>query len=196
MDNDAKVRLFVGAEVSMAAVKKLAAAAEAMRAMPAARDLALRWVSPASYHVTLKFLGWVRAPAVAGVRDAVTAAVSAAAQSPFSMHHEGVGAFPGPERAQVLWAGTGEGADPLATLAAAMEEALCALGFRKEARAFHPHVTLARIKAPGDVREMVAAGSEQVYSQSRVDAVVLYESQLKSTGSEYRVSARFPLAGP
>lgn len=195
MEDDRKLRLFVGAEISIAAARNLASAAEAMRALPAARALSLRWLAPASYHVTLKFLGWVRAPTLTAIRDAVSEAAKTSACAPFMVRHQGLGAFPRDTAARVLWAGVGDGTKSLETLAAAVDGALCDLGFAAETRPFHPHVTLARAKAPGDAREILATASEQVYSQSRVDALIIYESHLKSTGSEYRVSARLALPG-
>jgi 2'-5' RNA ligase len=144
-----------------------------------------RWVVPATYHVTLKFLGWTRPDAVEAVRDRVGAALATARA--FEVECRGLGAFPAPDKARVLWAGLDPaGAARLGQLAESIEGAVSQLGFAREKRAYHAHVTLARLKVPGDVRGLISGVSEQTYRYSWVDSVVLFESQMKKEGSEYR----------
>ena len=68
---DAKetARVFVGVRVSMATVKALTGAVESLRSAAEATGLRARWVAPASYHVTLKFLGWTRVEAIPAIVD-------------------------------------------------------------------------------------------------------------------------------
>jgi len=64
----------------------------------------------------------------------------------------------------------------------------------RETRAFRPHVTLIRIKRPGDVSgwlEKVAPTAARV----TIDEIVLYQSILHPTGSEYVAVARAKLVG-
>jgi len=186
-------RLFVGVRVSLATVQALDEAVHEMRRTWSG-ERRVRWVSPASYHVTLKFLGWTRPEVAFALRDRL--ATATAGLRAFELETRRVGAFPGLERARVLWAGVDEvGAARLGELAGRVERAAEELGFAREERAFHPHVTLARLPSPIDVRELVSRCSEQMFRLSWVDSVVLFESKMKSSGSEYEEKARWPLDG-
>src|SRR5690348_3990469 len=106
-------RLFVGARVSVATANALAASAEMLQRRARDAGLDLKWVAPASYHVTLKFLGWTREEAVGAVREAAERACAGVA--PLKFRTARLGAFPALERASVVWAGV-EGPEPLAEL--------------------------------------------------------------------------------
>jgi RNA 2',3'-cyclic 3'-phosphodiesterase len=68
------------------------------------------------------------------------------------------------------------------------------LGYPPEERPYHPHVTLARCKAPTDLRTAVAAlGAEPVGPAWMVDEVVLFESRTRREGAEYVERATFLL---
>lgn len=109
-----------------------------------------RLVPPANWHVTLRFVGKV--PAVAydrwlGEMD------TAALPPPFRLTLTGLGAFPRPKRATVLWVGIeGEGLSDLAT---AVDEAAEGAGLGREERPFRPHLTIARVRPPADVRALI-----------------------------------------
>ena len=188
------LRLFVGARVSLTTVRALEDAVDSLRAGAVERGHAagLRWVAPASYHVTLKFLGWTRPEVVTALGDRVGAALGGARA--FELETRGLGAFPSGHKARVVWAGIdAHGGERLAELAQRVEDACAELGFGREKRAFHPHVTLARLKVPGDVSELLESQSEQTYRFSVIDHLVLYESTMKSTGSEYSPLLTWPL---
>jgi 2'-5' RNA ligase len=175
-------RLFVGVRVSVQTANELAACAEtlARRANDARVDI--RWQPPANYHVTLKFLGWTRDDAIGAVRDALDD-VACGVQT-FSFRTERLGAFPSLERASVVWAGAAS--DALAKLAAEIDKATAALGFAREARAFHAHVTLGRVRETRPVRDVVLPMAEQMFGETRIDAITLFESETKSSGSVHR----------
>jgi len=183
------MRLFIGARVSLATVRALDDAVQAMKSVDAVRP---RWVAPATYHVTLKFLGWSRPEVVEALRDRVGAAL--AGVRAVEVECRGLGAFPSVEKARVIWAGLdAAGSTRLGEMVEKIEGATGALGFQREKRAWHGHVTLARLKAPADVRGLLGAVSEQTYRYSWVDRVVLFESQMKKDGSEYTEISSWPL---
>lgn len=184
------MRLFIGARVSLATVRALDDAVQAMRRVESGTRL--RWVAPATYHVTLKFLGWTRPEVVEGLRDRVGAAL--AGVRALEVECRGLGAFPAADKARVVWAGLdAAGAARLAEMVERIERATGELGFAREKRAWHGHVTLARLKAPADVRGLLSAVSEQTYRHSWVEAAVLFESQMKKDGSEYTEIASWGL---
>jgi 2'-5' RNA ligase len=192
-DNDARARLFVGLRISLEVIARLADAVNALRNQASAGGLAVRWVAPASYHITLKFIGWARRAAIPAVRDALEVAL--ASERGFSARCAGVGAFPAPTRARVLWAGLQDPGGRCAALAAKIDTALQPLGFPRETRTFHGHVTLGRCRVPGDVGALLEPLSERDFGSSPVDQVCLYESTTTATGSEYTVLTEWLLGG-
>jgi 2'-5' RNA ligase len=177
-------RLFVGAQLSINTVNALAGAAEtlARRAKDARADL--RFVAPASYHLTLRFLGQTRAEAIPAICDALDRSVI---DTPaIKLRTARIGAFGSLDKARVVWAGIDEPSGQLAILAKKNEDACVALGFAPEPRPFHAHVTIARLREPGPVRDVVLPLAEQMFGDTRIDAITLYESETKSQGPVYR----------
>ena len=60
------------------------------------------------------------------------------------------------------------------------------VGYAAEGRTFHGHVTLGRLRETRPVKDVVLPLSEQMFSDTRVDGVTLFESETKSSGSVYR----------
>jgi 2'-5' RNA ligase len=176
-------RLFVGVRISVATANTLAGCAEtlARRAKDAAVEL--RWVAPINYHVTLAFLGWTGIDAISSVCDAMTAATAGLDRLTFRTSR--LGAFASLDRATVVWAGVEDGGS-LTRLAGAIADATAALGFPRDTRPFHPHVTVARLREPRAIRDVVLPMAEQMFGDTRIDAVTLFESETKSSGSVYR----------
>jgi 2'-5' RNA ligase len=176
-------RLFVGARISVATANAIAACAEMLQRRARDANVQLKWVAPANYHVTLKFLGWARDEAVGAVRDALVGAC--AGVKAFELRCARLGAFPSLDKASVLWAGVEDPAG-IAELARRIDAATSALGFATDTRAFHAHVTIARLRENRPLRELVLPLSEQMFGTSRLDGVTLFESETKSTGPVYK----------
>src|SRR5438034_5712083 len=70
------MRLFIGIPVSLQTANALAQCVETLARRAKDARLELRWVAPASYHITLKFLGWTRDDAIPAIRDRVAAAIA------------------------------------------------------------------------------------------------------------------------
>lgn len=153
----------------------------------------LRWEQRERYHLTLQFLGPVRK--LAPVVDGLAAAVGECPAFAFQLG--GTGAFPKPGRARVVWMGPTVGGPDLVGLAAAVSAGLRPHGYEPDRKGFHPHLTLARLKVPDNVAEVLAAiGPEPVGEPFTVGEVVLYQSRLSSQGPTYSVLERFPLRDP
>jgi hypothetical protein len=99
-----------------------------------------------------------------------------------------LGGFPSIDKATVVWAGVDS--PELVALAAKIETAMEALGFAKEKRSFHPHVTLGRLRESRPFKEAVLPVAEQMFGDTRIDSITLFESETKSSGSVYREMAR------
>jgi len=176
-------RLFVGVRVSVGTANALAGAAETLQRKSRDAGVDIRWVAPVNYHVTLKFLGWTRDDTIAAVGDRIAEALVGAQRLSFRTAR--LGAFPSLDKATVVWAGVPDG-DPLVEIAKRIDGAVAQLGFAPDKRAFHPHVTLGRLRDPRSVRDVILLLSEQMFGDTRIDSVTLFESETKSSGSVYR----------
>lgn len=151
-----------------------------------------RWVFRENWHVTLKFLGrtWPRLrPLVQATCREVAGGVA-----PFEMTLSGLGVFPGPGRARVLWAGLHDRDGRLMGLAAGLDAGL-AHDFPPEKRAFTPHLTVARFNPPIPMREHAEELAATVIDAPEfvVDRLVLYRSHLSPRGARYEALEEFPL---
>ena len=149
-------------------------------------DFPVRWVAPEGLHITVKFLGAVAPDRLPGVREGLDRAVVGA--KPFPVLLSGFGAFPSARRPRVVWAGC-EAAPPFELLQDRVEREMQELGFLGEARVFHPHVTMGRVRRGANDRalsglqghlERMSFGQEFT-----VQSVDLMESTLHTSGARY-----------
>ena len=140
-----------------------------------------RPVPPNNWHLTLRFLGSTDALQ----RDRILAFLDEhLIVQPFTLGFTGLGAFPKPSRATVLWLGVGRGSGDLTAVADVCEQAAVSVGFDPEDRPFHPHLTLSRIRPSVSVEGLI----EQVGTfplKMDVDRVTLYRSHLGRDGASY-----------
>jgi len=176
------VRLFIAVNLPPALRDDLWTIAEPLRT----HDFPVRWVAPEGLHITVKFLGAVDPDHVPGVREGLERAVAGA--KPFPVLLSGFGAFPSPRRPRVVWAGC-EAVPPFELLQDRVEREMQELGFPVEARVFHPHVTMGRVRRGANDRtlgglqghlERLSFGQEFT-----VQSVDLMESTLHTSGARY-----------
>lgn len=191
------MRLFVGVELSDQMKSAAAGASERLQAAlkKAGLHVHARWVPAENLHVTLWFIGEVNDDRASAVRDSLSAPFPLA---PFTLHAQGLGAFPPSGPPRVFWIGITSGTQELAALYAALAARLVPLGFEAEHRAYSAHVTLARIKdvprgASADVRRILATTKADA-GTGLVSAATLFRSRVSSKGSTYEPLLRIPLA--
>jgi len=103
----------------------------------------VKWVSTQNMHLTIQFLGDFKQSDIPVVKDQLQQAL--ASIKPFELHIQGMGAFPSPARAKVIWLGI----DPqpaLADLFHLVTSQTKRLGYPSEGRPFSAHITLGRVK--------------------------------------------------
>lgn len=178
---------------SPALVAALVKAQEGLRAAGAAA----KWVPPANFHLTLKFLGDQEPAAVEGALAALRRAANRTL--PFEMALSGLGAFGDGGRPRVLWAGVTEGRGALEGLAEAVEREMAAAGFAPEARRFRPHLTLARIRegapAPASLADYLVQERDRFLGKLSVSGAVLMKSELRPSGPLYTPLGHAPFGG-
>jgi len=151
------------------------------------------WVKSEQLHLTVRFIGQVDP----GVGEEIRVALAAPLQTrAFDLTIERIGTFPPKRPPRVIWAGVTIGLESLR----AVEQEVCArldhLAPPTEQRAYHPHLTLGRVKSPTGLRPAALLdGLERVpFGVVRVAAVTLFESRLSSSGPTYIALARADLA--
>lgn len=153
---------------------------------------AVAWVKRENLHYTMRFLG---DHDDAGLARAKAAMRDAAGLRPrFGATLGGFGAFPSAKRARVLWIGMIQGAEPMRLLSSALDMALAKHGFDATEENFEPHLTVGRIRAPGDWTTRLL-DAPTVEARFQVDRLQLVNSVLGSGGSTYDVMEEAPLAG-
>ncbi|MFQ5744696.1 MAG: RNA 2',3'-cyclic phosphodiesterase [Acidobacteriota bacterium] len=156
----------------------------------------VRWIDPASMHLTLKFLGNVHADALAPI-DEVLRRVAATAPATRG-RLRGIGSFPHLRRPRVIWLGLEPLGDHLKSLQTSIERGLEEIGFAAEKRPFHPHITLGRVRGGGGrqaLLEAIQAHRTSRLGDIRIDELTLFESKLGRRGARYSPLATYRLRG-
>ncbi len=158
----------------------------------------IRWVPPQNLHLTLKFLGDI-SPANLDLLQQMLK-TEAEQHSPFVVEIGGLGSFPNPKRARVIWVGI-QAPSALMTLQRSIEMAAARLGYPPEERGFSPHLTVGRVgqhAGPADqqkIRALLEKTTIGKIGQARVTSVCLFRSDLKPTGAVYTPLFEAPLKG-
>lgn len=148
----------------------------------------VKWVEPANFHFTLRFIGEVPDEDVDQVAAAAEGAWGETAPQDVSLR--GVGTFPHLRRPRVVWVGVRQGGEVIEKLYEALNANLeRALGLEPEGKPFTPHLTIGRVKVPRPdpaLADGVAGMTEAEAGVFRPAAFVLYQSQLTRSGPIYR----------
>jgi 2'-5' RNA ligase len=176
-------------------------------------DVRASWSREDILHLTLKFLGDVPIERIPALSNAIEQAVQHI--PPFDLIVKDCGAFPPHGRPKVLWIGVEAGSadilsasssagpapsqspspnpqHPLASLHAAIEDRCAAAGFERDARAFHPHLTIARLRDSKGSRALAQRHQELGFDSLsvKVKDVCVMRSVLSSQGSQHTVISR------
>lgn len=150
-----------------------------------------KWVKMEQMHFTLTFLGEVSPDFIEKTKaqlEPITRKFF-----PFTCIIEGIGAFPSPTRARVIWAGLKQGDKEIKQLQREVVKALIQVGYVPEKRPFTPHLTLARLREPRDVGFVNSITFKS--SPFTVTRLILFRSVLKPEGAEYTIIKEFPFGG-
>jgi RNA 2',3'-cyclic 3'-phosphodiesterase len=177
---ETKKRLFVAIPLPAEIMQRLEELQKKLKRF--ARDA--KWVKTQSIHLTLKFLGYVDPAKIPAIEESLARISSET--SPVAVLIKGCGFFPNPRRPSVLW--TGIESNNLEPVQVKVENAMTALGFEKEDREFHPHLTLARFRDSHGLMYLAEEASKhnnEVYGEFTAKSFILYESILRREGAEY-----------
>jgi 2'-5' RNA ligase len=180
------MRLFTGLCIPPPILQTLTAILDELR--PTAP---LNWSPPENLHITLKFIGdWpeARLPELRRTLETVPR------QGNIEIDIARFGYFPNPHRPHSFFAGVHAGPQ-LASLAAAIDNALDKIGCPPENRPYTPHLTLARIKGEDIrvLREHIAAMNNFQFGSFEATHFHLYASHQSQGGSVYSLLASYTL---
>ena len=149
--------------------------------------IAASWNHDGKFHLTLKFMGEIPPARVERLSLAADRAISNL--STFNLVIAGAGVFPNHGMPKVLWLGINDPDGQLADLQTRLEEECAQEGFSKEERAFHPHLTIARLRKPDGARELAGAHKQSGFEalEISVSELLVIRSELSSTGSRYTI---------
>jgi 2'-5' RNA ligase len=149
-----------------------------------------RWQTDDQLHLTLRFIGEVDRHSAMDIH----AALGTVHHPRFEIATGGPGTFGRGGRVEVLWAGVGP-SEPLKALHNKVDQALARVGVEPDRRAFHPHITLARLnRSSGPVADFLAATGGLANPKFTAERFELCESHLTPEGAVYSTLERYPLA--
>jgi 2'-5' RNA ligase len=149
--------------------------------------------------LTLNFLGSTPRERIADLERMLEEVCSSRKIHP--LETAGWGCFPRPSRPRIIWAGLSDPSGALLSLKNSLDERLAELGYPKEERPFHPHLTLGRVKELRaserlDLTQTMQELRETPFGPWAVTQVDLMQSVLSPHGAHYSVVKSFPLANP
>jgi 2'-5' RNA ligase len=149
-----------------------------------------RWQSEAQLHLTLAFIGEVDRHMA---QDCLSSLLTIL-HPPARLQLSGGGMFEKGGKVHTLWAGVAPD-EGLVRLHAKVAQALQRAGIMLDARAWQPHITLARGSMRSDASAFAASLTGLSSAPFIIDHMGLYESSLGKSGADYTLMERFPLAG-
>lgn len=157
------------------------------------KEIPHRWVPSENYHVTLVFLGEVEADRLLLLMEELGRL--AREHDPFTLKVEGLSAFPNPRSGRVIWIGV-QNSIKLRSLQSDTHRALSAVGFSLEERTYTPHLTIARLRSPRKLTDIISPLVKQNFGELTVEKITLYESKSGGSFPIYQPLGQFSLGSP
>jgi 2'-5' RNA ligase len=185
--NNSPWRLFCAIEIPAEVRRQLSTRTKLLREL--SPEASASWTREENFHLTLKFVGEVDSSLALSLSEATGRA--AATATPFEILIEKPGAFP----KRVLWIGISDPSGELFHLQQQLDRECAAKGFPKEERAFHPHLTVARLRKPQGTQALITTHKEMPFESAvvQVNDLVVIRSQLSNKGSIYTIVSRHNL---
>ena len=158
-----------------------------LRSVIPERSGRIKWVNKDRLHLTLKFVGDTPESSFKSIQDKLES-ISNTSET-IQLKIEGTGCFPIKERPRILWSGiTGE-ISKLEKLFNEIQSSLESLGFYKDDKLFHPHITLGRSKYPQKRTPDISSFLIETYDPIpfRVEKIQFISSELFPNGPVYTI---------
>lgn len=182
-----KKRVFVAVDLSEEALEELGKFVEKL----ASKRWPVKWEEVEKLHITLFFIGWVDPLKINSIKKTVEKGVSEVGR--FSIKMGKLGVFPDCVQPRVVWLGIKGDQPALVKLQKQVGKELVKVGFEEEKRKWVSHLTIGRVKKDSSFKVRKELGRQlgkleigEFKEESLIERVVVYESRLRATGSEYQ----------
>jgi len=158
-------------------------------------DTDVKWVAQENIHLTLKFLGKTPEDLLPRIGDSLLNIVLSF--EPFYIKIYGMGVFPSRKHPRVVWVGVKD-SEILKRLQSNIEESMAQLGYQREGRDFHSHLTVGRVRSPKGITNLIEeldTFKEKDFGSIMVEDVKLMQSELRPSGARYSCLRKIPLGG-
>jgi RNA 2',3'-cyclic 3'-phosphodiesterase len=156
----------------------------------------VRWVKPDNIHLTIVFLGDVREGDISAIVREIEQVCFGF--HPFDVFLNGLGLFPDKKRPRVIWAGYNGDIERMSGLRDVLHERLAPFDIKEEKRTFKPHLTLGRFRNPAkadpQLDEILLRYKDFSSPNFQVGELVLFRSELKPQGPEYKKLESWPMS--
>lgn len=147
------------------------------------KERIVRWLPPEMWHITLQFLGELSDSQLAQVTKALS--IWEPRTERLALKIQGLGAFPDPHEARVLWLGV-QNSQELQGLQKGLKDHLQQQRIdTMEDRPFLPHMTLARLRNLQSVADLVKLGGRKSFGEYKIGEAILFQSVLQNAMSKY-----------
>jgi len=154
----------------------------------------IRWIPPANFHLTLKFIGETPRDRVETVARALSA-IRKKNPDPLVLDFDGFGFFGRDDMIRIFWIRVAD--HPLlAALYQEVEDRLAGIGIPREERPFFPHLTVGRNKTRFNTkkyREQIAHSEGRSILRQPVSSFCLMLSDLQPGGAKYTTIREYDL---
>lgn len=179
------VRAFISLPVAPDVIKRIG---RCQQELARGAGEAVRWTPEEQIHLTLQFLGNI---SIADLEQIQTRL--AGVMAPLKLRAQGLGSFPSVRNPRVIWAGLEGDIEELKRVQATVENATG----RKEERAFHPHLTLGRVREGRRLKLNLERWKDEDFGGWEARELLLMQSKLSPKGATHSVVARFaPTSDP
>ncbi|WP_407355575.1 RNA 2',3'-cyclic phosphodiesterase [Methanolobus sp. WCC5] len=146
-------------------------------------DFKFKFVDPAIVHITMRFLGDISDDTVVAICNALDSIEC----EPFEAHVRGIGVFPKPKFAKVIWLGCDGDFDKLSE---SVNTSLASFELESSLHHFSAHATLARVKylpkkKKAEFLELLDELKDTDLGTMHVDSIKLKKSTLTPQGPVY-----------
>jgi len=157
------------------------------------KELEFKFVPQHNLHITLNFLGEISEDKITSIQEEL--ASLAENHEGFDLKLSDLDAFPDIQKGRVIWIGV-QNSIKLRSLQAECEERIKNLGIELEDREYRPHMTVARIRSPRNLKDVLSPYQGHRFGVLGVNSVVLYESKLGGAFPVYSKVCEFALKEP
>jgi 2'-5' RNA ligase len=150
----------------------------------------MKLVEPQNIHVTVRFLGNITPT----MPEKIFEEMKKIQFAPFNVKIKGLGAFPTPHYARVVWAGITDGADQQKSVFSQLEPRLRGLGFTPDHRGFSPHLTIARVRSgrnKAQLSQFITENANYEFGAINAKCLRLKKSDLTPRGPIYSTLKEF-----